>query len=121
MNRAMSSAYSTLLCLISLILAAAFWPFAVGGLLAVVLSGMKFNRFVSSAVALFVAVCWRAITGDWQVRIGDGAPDRWHLEILPGIVSWALAAIFVAFFSKLAAKFIEGYRSKGNRNQEAIR
>jgi hypothetical protein len=82
---------------------------------------MKFNRFVSSAVALVVAFCWRAITGDWQVRIGDRAPDRWYLEILPGIVSWALAAIFVAFFSQLVAKFIEGYRSKLNYSQDAIR
>ena len=100
------------LCLVALVATVLLWPFAVTGLLAVILSGMKFNRWVSSALALVLAIVWRITTGGWIIRIGDSTPEYWYFEVLPGIVSWAIAAIFVSGFAQWPAKFLEGYRSR---------
>jgi hypothetical protein len=100
------------LSLVALVATVILWPFAVAGLLALVLSGMKFNRWVSSGLALVLVVVWRIVTGGWIIRIGDSTPEYWYYETLPGIVSWALAAILVPGFAQWPAKFLEGYRSR---------
>jgi hypothetical protein len=115
----MNTLILTFLCLVALVAAVVLWPFAVTGLLALVLSGMKFNRWVSSGLALVLVAVWRITTGGWIIRIGDSTPEYWYFEVLPGIVSWAIAAILVPGFAQWPAKFIEGYRSKLSPKQES--
>lgn len=112
MNRMMNTLLLALLCLVALVATVLLWPFAVTGLLAVAVSGMKFNRWVSSSLAFVLAVVWRLTTGGWIVRIGDSNLEYWYYELLPGIVSWAIAAIFVAGFAQWPTKFLERYRSR---------
>ena len=106
-------------CLLALIAAVALWPFAVAGMLAFALSGMKFNRWVSSGAAVSLVVFWRMMSGVWIVRIGDSAPEHWYFEILPGIVSWAIAVIFVSAFAQWPEKFREGRRETAQKESEA--
>jgi hypothetical protein len=119
MNRLMNTLILTFLCLVALVAAVVLWPFAVTALLALVLSGMKFNRWVSSGLALVLVAVWRLTTGGWIIQIGDSTPEYWYFEVLPGIVSWAIAAILVPGFAQWPAKFIEGYRSKLSLKQES--
>jgi hypothetical protein len=100
------------LCLAALAVTLILWPFAIAGLLALVLSGMKLNRWVSIGIALILVVVWRIVTGGWIIHIGTSNPLHWYYELLPGFVSWAFAAILVPGFAQWPAKFIEGYRSK---------
>ena len=99
------------LIIVSLVAAIFFWPFAVAGIVAFLVSGMRFNRWVSSVFALLTAVAWRLSLGEWPLRIGDGSLTSWYYEVFQGIVSWALAAIFVSTFAQWPTKLAEGYRS----------
>ncbi len=108
-----------LLSLVGLAAAVVLWPFAIAGLLAYALAGMTFNRWVSSGVALGLVVGWRVFIGGWVIRIGDSASQSWYLELLPGIVSWALAAIFVSAFAQWPTKFRDGYRSELSNYRES--
>jgi hypothetical protein len=112
MNRLMNILIFAFLSLVALVATVILWPFAVAGFLALALSGMKFNRWISSGLALVLVVVWRIVTGGWIIRVGDSTPEHWYYETLPGIVSWALAAILVPGFAKWPAKFLEGYRSR---------
>ena len=111
MNRMLNTFLFAFLCFLALVATVLLWPFAVTGLLAVILSGMKFNRWISSALAIILAFAWRMTTGSWIIRIGDSTPEYWYLEVLPGIVSWAIAAILVSGFAQWPTKFLDGYRS----------
>lgn len=99
------------LSIISLIAAIFLWPFAVAGVSAFFVSGMKFNRAVLAAFALLAAVCWRLALGEWPLRIGEGSSTVWYLEMFRGIVNWAFASIFVSAFTHWPAKLLDGYRS----------
>lgn len=107
------------LSLLTLIVAVMLWPYAIGGVFVFFLSVKKFNYFVSPCVALGVVSLWRFITGQWHIRVGDAVPEHWYYEILPGILSWALATIFVSAFAMFPAKFLEGYRSKFSTKPES--
>jgi len=119
MNRLMNTLIFAFLSLVALVATVILWPFAVAGFLALFLSGMKFNRWVSSGLALVLVVAWRIVTGGWIIRIGDSSPEYWYYETLPGIVSWALAAILVPGFAQWPARFLEGYRSRLSKNPES--
>jgi hypothetical protein len=119
MNRLMNTLVFVLLSLVALVATVILWPFAVAGFLALLISGMKFNRWVSSSLALVLVVVWRIVTGGWIVRIGDSTPEHWYYETLPGIVSWALASILVPGFAQWPAKFLEGYRSRLSKSPES--
>lgn len=120
MNRLMNTIMFVLLSLVALVATVILWPFAVAGLLALVISGMRFNRWVSSGLALVLVVVWRIVTGGWIIRIGDSTPEHWYYETLPGIVSWALASILVPGFAQWPAKFREGYRSRLSKNPQSL-
>ncbi len=107
------------LCLLVLIAGIVFWPYAIGGIFAFFFSAKKFNHLVSPCVALCVVSLWRFITGQWPIRIGDAVPEHWYYEILPGILSWVLATIFVSAFTMFPAKFLEGYRCKFSTKRES--
>ena len=96
---------------VSLVIAIFLWPFAVAGISAFFVSGMRFNGWVSSVFALLAAVCWRLAVGEWPLQIGEGASTIWYLETFRGIVNWAFASIFVSAFAHWPAKLVEGYRS----------
>jgi|GEM_PF-3032355 len=100
---------------ISLVAAVILWPFSVAGVIAYLVSGMRFNRWVSSGFALLAAVGWRLATGVWPLRIGDGSTGYWFVEAMSAIVNWALAAIFVSAFALWPTKLVEGYRSMVDR------
>jgi hypothetical protein len=100
---------------ISLVAAVILWPFSVAGVIAYLVSGMRFNRWVSSGFALLAAVAWRLATGVWPLRIGDGSTGYWYVEAMSAIVNWALAAIFVSAFALWPTKLVEGYRSMVDR------
>lgn len=100
---------------LSLVAAIFFWPFAVGGMVAFFVSGMRYNRWVSSAFALFIAIVWRLSVGEWPLRIGDSTVNSWYFEAFHGIVNWALAAIFVSSFALWPAMLIEGYKSAATK------
>jgi hypothetical protein len=103
-----------LLNLIALTAAVVFWPYATAGLFASALCGMRFHRRVSSGIALALVSVLGIMNGDWIVRIGESAPEHWYFEMLPGTVSWVLAAILVSAFSQWPEKILEGYRSRLN-------
>jgi hypothetical protein len=111
MNRATTILKVIALSIVSLVAAIFFWPFAVAGISAFFVSGMRFNRRVSSAFALLAAVCWRLGVGEWPLRIGEGSSTILYLEAFRGIVNWAFASIFVSAFAHWPAKLVEGYRS----------
>ena len=67
---------------------------------------------MSSAFALVAAITWRLSFGGWPLRVGSGSFEVWYLEMLLGVVNWALASIFVSAFAQWPVMFIEGYRSK---------
>lgn len=107
-----------LLCIVALVAAVVLWPFAVTGFLVLVVSGIKSNRWWSSGLSLALVVVWRITTGEWPVRIGDSTSESWHFEVLPGMVSWALATILVSGFAQWPAKFLEGYLQPDPRYQD---
>lgn len=96
---------------LSLVAAIFFWPFAVGGIVAFFVCGMRYNRWVSSAFALFIAIVWRLSIGEWPLRIGDGTLNSWYFEVFHGMLNWALAAIFVSSFARWPAMLIGGYKT----------
>ena len=103
------------LSIVSLVAAIILWPFSVAGIVAYFVSGMRFNRWVSSGFALLAAIVWRLATGEWPLRIGDGSSSHWYIEAFCGIVNWALASIFVSAFNLAPTKLVEGYRSMVSR------
>lgn len=118
MNRLMNRIAFVILCAVSMCAMAVLWPFAVAGVLSLAISGMKFNRRVSSGLALVLVLVWRAVKGSWIISIGDPTPEFWYYDLLPGLVSWAVAAILVPGFAQWPSKFAEGYGSKPNSRRE---
>ncbi len=111
MKRKVTILKAVALIIVSLVAAIFFWPFAVGGIVAFFVSGMRFNRWISSVVALLTAVGWRLFLGEWPLMIGGGLLTNWYLEAFHGIVNWALAAIFVTAFAHWPAMLVKGYKS----------
>ena len=111
MNRTAKIVKVIALTMMSLVAAIFFWPFAIGGIVAFFVSGMRFNRRVSSVLALLTAVAWRLSLGEWPVRIGDDSLTSWYFEVSNGIVSWALAAIFVSAFAQWPTMLVGEYKS----------
>jgi hypothetical protein len=111
MNRTAKIVKIIALTIMSLAAMIIFWPFAIAGIVAFLASGMRFNRWVSSACAILAAVIWRLAAGEWSLRFGDGSFVGWYSEAFHGIVNWALAAIFVSGFAHWCAMLVEGYKS----------
>jgi hypothetical protein len=111
MNCTLNIIKLALLNILALAVAIVFWPYAIAGLFAFAICGMKFHRWVSSCVALIYVVAGRIINGEWRIKIGDSPPYHWYFEILLGIVSWALAAIIISAFAQWPSEIIKGYRS----------
>jgi hypothetical protein len=99
------------LFIVSLLAAILLWPFAVAGIAAYFVAGMKFNRWVASGFALLSVLVWRLPMGEWPLSIGSGSPAYWYVEIVFGVVNWALAAIFVSAFARWPEKLVEGCKS----------
>lgn len=86
MKRILNTLVFVLLSLVALVATVLLWPFAVTALMAVMLSGMKFNRLISSALAFVLTVVWRITTGSWMVRIGDPTVEYWYHEVMSGLL-----------------------------------
>jgi hypothetical protein len=56
MNRLMNILTFAFLSLVALVATVILWPFALAGFLALALSGLKFNRWISSGLALVLVV-----------------------------------------------------------------
>ena len=97
---------------ITLVCAMILWPFAIAGVVAYFLSGMRENRWVLSGIALIAAVLLRLASGSWSVELASGPTGDLFTESMHGLLNWAFAAILVSAFATYPAKFIEGYRSR---------
>jgi hypothetical protein len=118
MNQFMNTLKFALFILVALVASVILWPFAVAGYLAFFISGMKFNRWVSSGLAIALVIVWRIVNGKWIFYIGDSNPEHWDAETVSGILSWAVSCIFVPIFALWPAKFLEGYRSRLSKTLE---
>jgi len=96
----------------TIVLAIVLWPFAITGAVSYFISGMRFNRWVSSGLSLCLAVTLRVTSGRWLIYLGEGAPSAWYFELLFGVINWALAAIFVSAFAQSIIKFREGWQTR---------
>ncbi len=85
------------------------WPYAIAGVFASLVCGLKFNRWASSLSALGLAILMRMIRGKWNIVISEAQPYGWYYELFLGIVSWAAASIFVAGFARWPSEFRRGY------------
>lgn len=102
--------------LISVVVAIFLWPFFAAGVFSYFASGMRFNRWLSSAFALLAAVIWRLGFGEWPLRVGSGSATNWYIETFLAVVNWAFAAIFVSAFAHGTAKVVEGYKFTKTRH-----
>jgi hypothetical protein len=109
MNRISIILKVTLLNLIALFAAFILWPYAITGIFASLVCGMKFNRWVSSLSALALAITMRIVRGKWITVVSEAQPHDWYYELFLGIVSWAVASIFVAGFARWPSEFRKGY------------
>jgi membrane protein implicated in regulation of membrane protease activity len=117
MNRPMNTVFFVLLCIMAIVAASYLLPFALAGILAFVISGMKFNNLISSCVALALVAYWRISNGEWMFYLNDSVPKNWYYESFCGIVSWAMSAIFVSIFAWLASIVTRRVRSKGHASK----
>lgn len=102
------------MCVVALLAVIFFWPFAVAGITAFFVSGLKFNRWISSATAMVTVIIWRLSVHEWPMRIGPSVFTHWYMEVILGTVNWAFAAIFVSGFAHWPSMFIRGYRGKSS-------
>lgn len=84
------------LCIILILVALLLWSFTLAGLFSYLLSGRKFNRWISSGTALLLACASRLFSGEWLFHIGEYNSYAWCIEILFGLSSWCISAIIVA-------------------------
>jgi hypothetical protein len=99
------------LTIASLLAAIFFWPYAVAGIGAFLVSGLRFNRWISSVCALLAASCWRIAVGEWAFQVGGGSFAGWDSEVIHGILNWGLGAIFVSAFAQLPEMLVDRYKS----------
>jgi hypothetical protein len=112
MNHTLNTLLTVLLCIVAFVGASYLLPYALAGVLALILSGMKFNNLMSSSVALALVAYWRIDTGEWMFYLNDSVPKNWYFESFRGIVSWAISAIFVSIFAWLGSIITRRVRGK---------
>ncbi|MDC0088043.1 hypothetical protein OAI07_00715 [Akkermansiaceae bacterium] len=104
--------------IITILLALLLWPFSITALLSYFISGMKFNRWISSVSALGLVLISRILSGKWIITLGGrlnlGESHAWYLEILFGFFSWSLAAIIVAAFVQSTVKSVTELQNSKN-------
>jgi hypothetical protein len=94
------------------------WPFSVAGILAYLVSGMKFNRWISSLFALLAVVTSRMVYERWPLWIGSFSDAHWSIEIFFGVLNWALAAIVVSIFAHWSVRFVAIFKLMFSRESE---
>lgn len=92
-------------------LAGALATFLAPGLVLWLIFRDRCPYWITSAFALTIAITSRFIKGHWSTRIGDGTSEAWYIELLSGVLSCALAAIFVQLSYQLFRHFLNGVGS----------
>jgi hypothetical protein len=96
-----------------------FWPFVLPGLVLWCIFRGSNSQWITGIAALTIVLIWRLLTSNWPVYIGDYSAHAWYVELLAGIVSWALVSIFVSAGYLTPTMFIEGLYSRSSRQAEA--
>jgi hypothetical protein len=87
-----------------------FWPFVLSGLVLWCVFRGRYSQWITPIAALTIVLTWRLSMNSWPVHIGDSSTHAWYVDLLAGIVSWALASIFVSAGYLTPKLFIEGLR-----------
>ena len=95
-----------------------FWRFVLPGLVLWCIFRGRNSQWITAIAALTIVLIWRFSTSNWPVYIGGHSAHAWYVELLAGIVSWALASIFVSAGYLTPTFFIEGLYSKSARQAE---
>ena len=53
------------------------------------------SRWISSGVALAIVIIVRLYLGSWSSQFGGIGSGAWHIEIILGILNWAVAAAVI--------------------------
>ena len=78
------------------------WPFSIP---ATLLAAFKpeYPRWVGSILVLIVVVGLRVMQGGWVLHVGDTPSGQWYMELISGILFWAVGAILFDLSAWLAA------------------
>ena len=72
----------------------------------------RYRGWMEAATALLVVLILRFSTGEWPMRIGGHSSGEWLVEVMLGIVSWAIGAILVNVGYNLARCLFGGQPDK---------
>ena len=97
-----------------------FWPFVLPGCALWYIFRGRYSQWITPIAALTIVLIWRLSMNSWPVHIGDSSTHAWYVELLAGVVSWALASIFVSAGYFAPKLFIEGLNSRSSRQAEQI-
>jgi hypothetical protein len=97
-----------------------FWQYVLSGLVLSCIFRGRYSQWITPIAALTIVLIWRLSMSNWPVHIGDSTVYAWYVDLLAGIVSWALASIFVGAGYVLPKLFIEGLNSRTPRQAEQI-
>ena len=101
-----------ILSLIGIGILSLFWPFVIPGMLLWWIFRERYQGWVGSAVALLVVLILRFSMGEWQMRVGGQSSGEWYVEVMLGIVSWAVGSILVTVGYNIPGYFLGGLRMK---------
>ena len=91
-----------------------FWPFVLPGIALWCIFRGLYSQWITPIAALAIILFWRLSMHSWPVHIGDGSTHAWYVELMAGIVSWALASIFVSAGYLAPKLFIAGLYSRSS-------
>jgi hypothetical protein len=93
-----------------------FWPFVLPGLILWLIFRGRYDHWIAPLAALTIVLIWRLSLNSWPIHIGDGSTNVWYVELLMGVVSWALASIFVGAGYLTPKFFLEGLYPESKRS-----
>lgn len=93
-----------------------FWPFVLPGLILWFIFRGRYDHWIAPIAALAIVLMWRLSLNSWPIHIGDGSTNVWYAELLMGVVSWALASIFVGAGYLTPKFFLEGLYPESKRS-----
>ncbi len=78
----------------------------------------RYRGWMGAATALLVVLILRFSTGEWPMRIGGHSSGEWFVEVMLGILSWAIGSILVNVGYNIARYFF-GWAERRAKPQQA--